>query len=365
MGIPTDLEVLRAGDVLSNESLDRIAAEGRQREFPAVTEDISVGELVEQRFGAEVVQRLVDPLLGGVYAGRAEHISVRAALPGLARQLTQLGGSLLHAARAIVAGAAREDDPRPVFRSVSGGLARLAEKLAELGEFTIRRNTTVRLIERTPDGYRLCLGAASSGEQLTADAVIVAVPAGKAAVMLHDIAPVAARELSGIETASVVIVTLALPMQAVAGLPSGSGILVPAIENTQIKAMTFSSQKWPDVGAESGVFLLRGSLGRAGEERALQYEDSELVSVLRHELVQITGVTANPIDSHVQRWGGGLPQYAVGHVERVEKIRALLGSLPGIAVCGASYEGVGIPACIDSAYRAADRVLTDLSADGE
>ena len=149
-------------------------------------------------------------------------------------------------------------------------------------------------------------------------------------------------------------------------MPAGSGILVPAVEGRAIKGITFSSQKWPGVGAEAGVTLLRASLGRAGETEVLQREDAELVTLVRTELAAIAGgLAAEPVDSHVQRWGGGLPQYAVGHRQRVARILAAVRQVPGLAVCGASYDGVGIPACIASAHRAADRVLATLTPPGQ
>jgi oxygen-dependent protoporphyrinogen oxidase len=161
------------------------------------------------------------------------------------------------------------------------------------------------------------------------------------------------------------IVTFAFDPRAASVLPEGSGILVPQREGTAVKAMTFSSQKWPGVGQDAGVALLRASVGRAGDEITLQREDFELIKVVRAELAEITGLAAEPIDSHVQRWGGGLPQYEVGHVQRIGRIRAAVAQVPGLAVCGATYDGVGIPACINSAHIAADRVLADLAASAQ
>jgi oxygen-dependent protoporphyrinogen oxidase len=129
------------------------------------------------------------------------------------------------------------------------------------------------------------------------------------------------------------------------------------VEALPVKAMTFSSQKWPGIGEESDVTLVRGSLGRAGDQRDLQRTDAELISIVRAGFAEVTGLRADPVDAHVQRWGGGLPQYRPGHRQRVERIRAVLDPIAGLAVCGASYDGVGIPACIAPARAAADRVL--------
>jgi oxygen-dependent protoporphyrinogen oxidase len=202
-------------------------------------------------------------------------------------------------------------------------------------------------------------------EEIEADAVVLATPASKTSALLVSVAPAAALELNDIATASMAIVSLAFDPAAIGGLPPGSGMLVPHIEGLSVKAMTFTSQKWPGAGQDGGVALLRASLGRAGEEWALQREDSELVALARADLATTTGLTAEPIDSHVQRWGGALPQYAVGHVQRVVRIRASVAHVPGLAVCGAVYDGVGIPACIGSAHIAADRVLADLPTSAE
>jgi oxygen-dependent protoporphyrinogen oxidase len=194
---------------------------------------------------------------------------------------------------------------------------------------------------------------------MLADAVVVAVPAGKAAALLRDVVPSAAAELDGIEMASMAIVTLALPQ---AQLPPGSGLLVGSGEGYAVKAVTLSSQKWP--GTPPDRVLLRASVGRAGQTRDLQREDDELVELVRRELVDLIGLDATPIDSLVTRWGGGLPQYGVGHVERIQRIRTAVATVPGLAVCGATYDGLGIPACIASATRVVDAVLASVPGRG-
>jgi oxygen-dependent protoporphyrinogen oxidase len=218
----------------------------------------------------------------------------------------------------------------------------------------------VRGIERTPDGFRLVCGAVPVAESVHADAVIVAAPAAKAALLLRDVAPQAAAELGGIEYASMAIVTFAFRDVV---LPPGSGLLVAPHEGFAVKAVTLSSQKWPM--ATGGSTLLRASIGRAGENHVLQREDAELAALVRHELRALVGVDAEPLDSLVTRWGGGLPQYAVGHVERIARVRASVAQVPGLAVCGAAFDGVGIPACIASGYAAADRVVASRAREGQ
>ena len=145
-------------------------------------------------------------------------------------------------------------------------------------------------------------------------------------------------------------------------LPPGSGLLVAAGERLATKAVTVSSQKWPLPG---DLTLLRASVGRVGEPQALQLEDAELIAVVRRDLRVLLGIDAVPVDARVTRWGGGLPQYAVGHVERVARVRAAVDAVPGLAVCGAAFDGVGIPACIASARAAVDRVRSRVPAGGQ
>jgi oxygen-dependent protoporphyrinogen oxidase len=365
IGIPTDVDAVRTAGILSEQTLQHITDEPRRMPYPVLVEDRSVGDLVAERFGQEVVDRMVDPLLGGVYAGHANRISVQAALSGLANRLVPQGDSLLRAASETVAAGARDDTGQPVFVSVRGGLARLADQISRTEGISVRTGATVRAIDRTPAGFRLVIGAVRASEEVETDGVIVATPPGKAAALLTGLAPAAAVELGAIETASVVIVTLAFRLTGDRMLPAGSGILIPNVEGLDTKAMTFSSQKWPAVGGDSGVLLLRASLGRAGEEWVLQKDDEDLVALVRSELAEVTGLAAQPVDTHVQRWGGALPQYAVGHLQRVARIRSAVGLVDGLGVCGATYDGVGIPACIASAHNAADRVLAALAVPGQ
>jgi oxygen-dependent protoporphyrinogen oxidase len=357
LGIPADIDALRASGAVSVAAVERAASEPAAEPIPPLTEDVAVGALVRSRLGSEVVDNLVEPLLGGVYAGRADDLSLRATMPALAAALSG-GGSLVAAARSVVDVGSHDASAGPVFASLAGGgLGTLPAALAGRGRFTVRTATVVRSLARTSRGFALTCGATPAVEVVDADAVVVATPAAKAAQLLRDVSPAAAAELTGIDSASMAVVTLAFPDIA---LPAGSGLLVGTREGFAVKAITLSSQKWPM--ATGGLVLLRASVGRAGETRDLQRSDEELVAMARHELAALIGVTAAPVDNAVTRWGGGLPQYAVGHVERVERIRAAVAEVAGLAVCGASYDGVGIPACIASAHRAADQIAARLAA---
>ncbi|MFE2514546.1 protoporphyrinogen oxidase [Streptomyces mirabilis] len=355
MGVPGTAAALSG--VLSDEGLARIE---RDAELPRteVGDDVAVGEYVAARLGREVVDRLVEPLLGGVYAGDAYRISMRLAVPQLfAAVRTHV--SLTEAVREIQAKAAAAQQTGPVFMGIEGGVGQLPLAVARSvrargGE--ILTGTTVTELRRAEDGgWRVVAG----GRVLHADGVVVAVPAGAAAALLRAEAPAAATELAGVEYASMALVTLAY-RRADVTLPEGSGFLVPPVDGHTIKASTFASQKWGWIAEENpDLLVLRTSVGRYGETEVLGRDDADLVDVSRHDLREATGLAAEPVATRVTRWDDGLPQYPVGHHARVARVREHVAKLPGLAVCGAAYDGVGIPACVASAYAAVDQLGGD------
>ncbi|TAL13075.1 MAG: protoporphyrinogen oxidase [Frankiales bacterium] len=347
LGLPTDLAALARSGVLSPRGLARVPLD-LVLPGPRVTEDLTVGELVGRRLGREVVERLVDPLLGGVYAGHADRLSVRATLPQLVPHLAGQR-SLLRAARAALPAATTAGPP---FATLPGGLGRLPEVLAAAAAAEVRLRTTVRELTRTPTGWRLTTGSAAHPQSLDVDAVVLAVPATPAARLLAGLLPTAAAELAGLDYASVALVTLVLDAP-VGG--AGSGFLVPAVEGRTTKAVTWSSRKWPHLPQRP--FVLRGSVGRAGETADLQRSDEELVELVRRDLEALTGPLPRVLDTRVSRWGGSLPQYAVGHLDLVRRVREGVARHPRLAVAGAAYDGVGIPVCIRSGRGAARAVL--------
>jgi oxygen-dependent protoporphyrinogen oxidase len=331
-----------------------------------LTQDVSVGDYVGARLGAAVVDRLVEPLLGGVYAGHARRLSLQATMPVLWARATRgeslVGAPGAHPASTTPGGGTQA--PRPPFTGLRGGVGRLAELVADevaRRGATLRTGAVVRDLQRTAAGWRLVVGSAADPEALDADAVLLCVPAAPAARLLAGHAPEAAQALAGVETASSAVVTLAVERSGIGDLP-GSGFLVPPVEGRTIKASTFSFRKWAWNGALSDdVVHLRASVGRAREEADLQRDDADLVAVAVAEVGEAIGrPLPRVVDSHVQRWGGGLPQYAVGHVDRVATIRADVGHLPGLEVAGAVYDGVGIPAVVASATRAATATVQHL-----
>ncbi|NEC91237.1 protoporphyrinogen oxidase [Streptomyces sp. SID12501] len=353
MGVPGSASVL-AG-VLSDEGLARI---GRDADLPRteVGDDVAVGEFVAARLGREVVDRLVEPLLGGVYAGDAYRISMRSAVPQLF-EVAKKHASLTEGVRGIQARmAAAPQQGGPVFMGIQGGVGQLPLAVAESvrargGEIVTGAPVTeLRRTARTPAAWRVVAGE----RVLDADGVVVAVPTPVAAGLLRAEAPAAAAELAGVEYASMALITLAYRC-ADGSLPEGSGFLVPPVDGRTIKASTFASQKWGWIADENpDLLVLRTSVGRYAETEILQRPDADLVEVSRHDLKEATGLTAAPVETRVTRWDDGLPQYPVGHHARVDRIREHIAKLPGLAVCGAAYDGVGIPACIASAYAAVD-----------
>lgn len=363
MGVPGDLGPLAASGVLSAEGLARIEAE---RTLPPteIGEDVAVGAYVAARLGREVVDRLVEPLLGGVYAGDAYRISMRAAVPQLfeaARTHALLGDGVRELQRKAQGG---PQQAGPVFAGIDGGIGRLPLAVAEAcrkAGARIVTGTPVREVLRTAEGWRVV----AAEETFEADGVVLAVPAGPAARLLDSLAPAAAAELNQVEYASMALVTMAFRRRDLPAAVTGggaSGFLVPPVDGRTIKASTFSSNKWAWAGKDPDLFLLRTSVGRYADERDLEREDGELVEVSLTDLGEAVGLTARPVASTVTRWDGGLPQYPVGHLDRVARIRAAVEALPGLAVCGALYDGVGIPACVASAGRAADTVIASLGA---
>ncbi|MCM1968340.1 protoporphyrinogen oxidase [Streptomyces sp. G1] len=370
MGVPGDLGPLAASGVLSAEGLARAGAEDAL-EPEEIGEDVALGEYVAARLGHEVVDRLVEPLLGGVYAGNAYRISMRAAVPQLF-DVARTHASLGEGVRELQARAARAGQTGPVFSGIDGGIGRLPLAVAEACRAAGARillDTPARELTRTATGWRVVADGAGGAETIEADAVVLAVQAGPAARLLDRIAPSAASELRGVEYASMALVTMALRRSDLpAGIADGgaSGFLVPPVDGRTIKASTFSSNKWAWAGTDPDLFLLRTSVGRHGDEGDLKRSDEELVEVSLADLGEAVGLapTVRPVATTVTRWDGGLPQYPVGHLGKVARIRSAVAALPGLAVCGALYDGVGIPACIASAGKAADVVIATLGAAG-
>ncbi len=357
LGVPASADGL-AG-VLTPDGVARVAAEA---DLPPLRldGDVAVGALLRERLGDEVVDRLVEPLLGGVYAGRSDELSLAATMPQLAAHLPAAGSVLAAATAARDAGArSRFDADAPVFVTVSDGIGSLPAALVAAARADVRLHTPAHRLTRTADGFELAVGPAGAPESLTADVVLVTAPAPKAARLLADLAPGAVAPLEGIPYASMAVVAMAFPAQDVA---AGSGLLVPPVTGRLVKGVTVSSAKWPHLAPGDGAgghLLVRSSVGRFRDEAELQRDDDDLAAAVVADVADLLGLSRpEPVATRVVRWGGGLPQYLVGHRDRVAAVRAAVGEVPGLAVAGAAYEGVGVPACIRDAERAVQQLLS-------
>ncbi|MFI5716915.1 protoporphyrinogen oxidase [Nocardia sp. NPDC051750] len=342
MGIPSGPETVTG--LLDAETVARIADEPTRPFMWRPGTDIDVYSLVADRFGAQTVARSVDPLLGGVYAGTARSIGLRAALPTLAAALDRGAGSLT----AAVAAALPPPSDAPVFGALRDGYAVLLRALTERSAPVTVRETAVTALRRVPGGWQVD----PVGEF---DAVVLATPAPVTARLLAEVAPAAAHAAAGIQLSSSALVVLELPKDT--RLPPNSGVLVATGEPLRAKAFTLSSRKWPHLAARDTA-VVRVSFGRFGDDSAATLPDADLVVAATADLATVTGVPIDPRSAVVQRWPGGLAQYAPGHLERVTEIESELARFDDLAVTGAYLHGVGVPACVASASAAARSIAT-------
>jgi oxygen-dependent protoporphyrinogen oxidase len=355
LGVPAGPDAVR--DVLSAEGVERVAAESS---LPPLTlgpdEDASVGELLTSRMGREVVDHLVEPLLAGVYAGRADLLGLRATMPALVKALDETGSLTAAASRLLPP--PTDAPPKPIFGALRGGMRVLIDELARRSAAEIRLATTVRRLTR---GWRVEVGPVPRPEFLDADAVVLAVPPPAARRLLDGIAPQASAAYGRIAVGSMAVVSMVLPEDV--PLPEASGVLLAVGERHRdgtpftAKAFTYTSRKW---GGERT--RLRASVGRVGEEHTLQRDEDALLTDVLADLAELSGVEARPVAWTVTKWGGGLPQYGVGHAAAVAEIERAVAGVPGLAVAGATFRGVGIPACVRTATAAAEGLAAHLMA---
>jgi protoporphyrinogen/coproporphyrinogen III oxidase len=371
LGVPVALgPLLRSGvlppGAVARAGLDLVLPRGRGR----LSADPSVAEVIGARMGQAVVDRLVEPLVGGINAGRADDLSLAATAPQLAEAAGSSRSLILGLRRARRRAAARTaaepvtdpgvptpgSDTGSLFLGVAGGLGRLVDRLAAaLTEAAVEVRTSVAVTAVEPDsagGYRV---VAADGP-VDASAVVVTVPAFAAAPLLRTAAPDVAADLERIRYASVAVATLGYRPDDLPHPLDGAGFLVPRVERRLMTACTWTTSKWP-ASRGSGLVLVRASAGRAGDDRPADLDDAELVAHLHRELSDIIGVRQPPVVNLVSRWPNGFPQYQPGHLRRVDRIEAgLRAAMPGVTVAGAAYRGLGIAACVRQAEEAAARV---------
>jgi len=320
----------------------------------AVDRDESVAEFVQRHYGAEMVDRLADPLLSGVYGGEAANLSVLAVLPRFAemeRTHGSLGRAMLAARKKMSAGPRRVAPP--LFTSLKQGMQHLAETVAaKLTPSSLVTNTPVQGIQRWEGGWVVSAGTQSD----RFDAVIVALPAAAAASVLRTASSDLAAEVAAIQYSSSITVGLGYGRQVRQSLPPGFGFLVPRSEGKRLLAATFVHNKFPHRAPQDRA-LLRCFFAGVNAENAWPLSDDQIVGIVRNELQQILGLRAEPLFARVYKWKGAMAQYGVGHLDRLDRIERLRQQLPGFALAGNAYRGIGVPDCVRSGRDAAKNAL--------
>jgi oxygen-dependent protoporphyrinogen oxidase len=342
-------------------------------------QDESVAALVERHFGRETVDRLADPLLSGIFGGDSSHLSARAVLPRLVEMESQYGSltrGMLAAHRAMRSRAnaaakkngashASAGNSRPaqrsIFTAMRGGMQQLVDAVsARLDPASVRLSTPVTGIEKTAEGWKIT----ANGNTELYDAVILASPAWAAGALLREVDPVLSEELSGIPYSSSITINLIYDENQLGRLPDGFGFLVPVVEGRSMLACTFVHRKF--LGrTPHGKIVLRAFLGGMKNEALLVQSDAELVATVRRELSEILGEPilsqhTEPEHTQVSRWPCAMAQYAVGHLERKQRIAERVAALPGLRLAGNAYDGIGIPDCIRLGRQAAKELIAAL-----
>ncbi|WP_053220412.1 protoporphyrinogen oxidase [Virgibacillus senegalensis] len=356
MGIPTQVRPFLFSSIFSAKGklragLDFIKPKGKQ------AADQSLGLFFRRRFGDELVENLVEPLLSGIYAGDIDELSLMATFPNF-YELEQEHRSLVKGLRKTVPKKKNNKGKKPsMFYSLQNGLESLVEGVeANLDPGTVLKGTGVDHIERKNDHYHLLL---SDGQAIEADSVVLAAPHFAARRMLSQYEFMDAfKEMPATSVANVV---LAFDQSAIKKDIDGTGFVVSRNSDYRITACTWTHKKWPQ-STPDGKVLLRCYVGRPGDEQVVDLTDQEIVDIVLHDLKRIMKIDKEPEFSMVSRWKNAMPQYSVGHKERLKFVRdKMQAELPGVFLAGSSYEGIGIPDCIDQGEAAVDQVLSYLN----
>jgi oxygen-dependent protoporphyrinogen oxidase len=352
--VPTQLVPTALSSLFSWNTKMRMARELLHPPRPMQTDE-TVAQLVERHFGAEVVDRLADPLLSGVYGGDAGKLSARAVLPRFV-EMEEKYGSL---SRAMLAAhkkmaAMRKEPPRPLFTSLQDGMQQMVDAIvARLDLEAIRLRTHVLRVYPEESAWRVAIEM--NGDERF-DAVLIATPANVAGTLLDGVDRSLSRNLLDITYSSSVTVTLGYYMDQLKALPPGFGFLVPRSEGRRMLACTFVHNKFPHRAPE-GKGILRCFLGGARDEAVLGLTDEQILETVQRELKDILKLAARPIFARVYRWRGAMAQYEPGHIARVERIEKRVAEIPGLALAGNAYHGIGVPDCIRSGMNAANSLV--------
>ena len=318
--------------------------------------DESVASFVERHYGSEMVDRLADPLLSGVYGGEAASLSLRAVLPrfhAMENSHGSLGRAMLAARkneRKRMAAGPRKDTP-PIFTSLKNGMQHLAETVASrLTPASLLTKTPVQTIRSEAGGWAVSAGVHSD----YFDGVIIALPAPAAAQVLRTASPELSAELAAIQYSSSITVALGYDRDVRQSLPPGFGFLVPRGEGKRLLATTFVHNKFTHRAPEDRALLRCFFAGRNAED-VWPLPDDRIIGIVRSELQQILGLRAEPLFARVYKWKSAMAQYGVGHLDRLNRIERLRQQLPGLALAGNAYRGIGVPDCIRSGHTAAEQ----------
>lgn len=343
LGVPTRLGPFLGSGLLSWKGKLRLGAElliPRRRE----REDESLGSFFRRRLGDEALERIIEPLMTGIYAGDADSLSIQATFPRFPEMERQAGSII----RALLGSWRRHQGEGPggsPFVTLQGGLSEMVQALtARLGHLRVLTGCRVRAVRVSgaPRGYEIVIEGTAP---LAVDALILATPACDAATLLEPFDDELSALLRGIPYVSTATISLGFRRQDFSHRLDGYGFVVPRIEGRALLAVTWTSSKWSHRAPDDAV-LLRAYVGGAGREAALEQSDGGLVSLVRAELRDMMGVTEMPVLARVYRWPRAMPQYLVGHLERLAAIDERLARWPGLFLTGAGYRGVGIPDCI-------------------
>jgi oxygen-dependent protoporphyrinogen oxidase len=314
------------------------------------SDDESVAAFVRRHFGEEVVGRLADPLLSGIYGGDSSRLSARAVLPRMVETEAKYGSLTRAALASRKQSSSTTGSPAPaLFTSLRGGMQQMVEALAaQLDPRRVRLNAAVNSLELHDAGWLVRFPSDDGEHGESFDGVVLAVPAYAAAALLQAAAAELARELGEIAYSSSITIALGYEADSVRNATvQGFGFLVPRSERKQMLACTFVHHKFPYRTTE-GRALLRCFIGGANAESALQLDDATIVRTVRTELREIIGLSAEPLFARIYRWQRAMAQYEVGHLARINKVEGLRRQLPGLSLAGNAYRGIGVPDCVAS-----------------
>lgn len=362
MMIPTRFRPMLTTGLLSWAAKLRMGADFLLPPLP-VNGDESLGAFVTRRLGRETYERLIEPLMSGIYAGDGDALSLQATFPYL-RELELQHGGLVKGALATRRKMAKSGTSAPGTRSAfltpTTGLAEIVEALVarlEAGGAHLRSGASAQLVEHRAHGYLVQL---ENGERLPADGLVLAAPAYASGALLETLYPALAAELRAIEYVSTATVSLAYREQDLGRPLDGYGYVIPRREGRQALACTWTSTKFPHRAPE-GYALLRVFIGRAGQQSALPWDEPGLLALARREVGETLGVRAEPVLSQVYLWKDAMPQYNLGHPARLKRIETALAQSANLALAGSGYRGIGIPDCIHSGELAAQTIFSRLT----